>query len=222
MELNILASKSPRRAYLLNQIGFKFSVIQSDFAECLNTNLPPNALAETLALGKALKIAKNHRNNIIIGADTIVCQSDNAFGKPRNEQERIDMLKYLSGKSHEVITGVALIALNKGIEHTFNHRTIVKVKNITDEELKNLDMNFYLNFFMVSVASMGFGTTVYIFATKILGPVKSSAYIFSVPFVALISANLMLGEVIQLSTILGGLICLLSVYIINIYKKDIK
>ena len=142
MELNILASKSPRRSYLLNQIGFKFSVIQSNFVECLNTNLPPNALAETLALGKALKIAKNHRNNIIIGADTIVCHSNNAFGKPNNEQERLSMLKYLSGKSHEVITGVALIALNKGIEHTFNHRTIVKVKNITEKELKAYLENF--------------------------------------------------------------------------------
>ena len=84
MELNILASKSPRRKDLLNQIGFKFSVIQSNFVECLNTNLPPNALAETLALGKALKIAKNHRDNIIIGADTIVCHSNNTFGKPNN------------------------------------------------------------------------------------------------------------------------------------------
>ena len=79
MELNILASKSPRRKDLLNQIGFKFSVIQSDFSEYLNTNLPPNALAETLARGKALKIAKNHRNNIIIGADTIVFHSEQSF-----------------------------------------------------------------------------------------------------------------------------------------------
>ena len=142
MELNILASKSPRRAYLLNQIGFKFSVIQSDFSEFLNANLPPNALAETLALGKASNVAKNHRDNVIIGADTIVCHFDKVFGKPKNEQERIDMLKYLSGKSHEVITGVALIALNKGIEHTFNHRTVVKVKNITDEELRIYSANF--------------------------------------------------------------------------------
>ena len=58
MELNILASKSSRRKYLLKQIGFKFSVIQSDFSEDLNSGLPPNALAETLARGKALKIAK--------------------------------------------------------------------------------------------------------------------------------------------------------------------
>ena len=58
------------------------------------------------------------------------------FGKPSNEQERIKMLKYLSGKSHEVITGVSLISLNEGIDHTFNHRTVVKVKTISDEELK--------------------------------------------------------------------------------------
>ncbi len=142
MELNILASKSPRRRDLLNQIGFKFSVIQSDFSEYLNTNLPPNALAETLARGKALDIAKNHRNNIIIGADTIVSHSNKLFGKPSNEQERIKMLKYLSGKSHEVITGVALISLNEGIDHSFNQRTVVKVKTISDEELKLYAKNF--------------------------------------------------------------------------------
>ena len=142
MELNILASKSTRRKYLLNRIGFKFSVIPSDFSEYLNTELPPNALAETLARGKALKIAKHHRNNIIIGADTIVCNSDKIFGKPSNEQERINMLKYLSGGSHEVITGVALIALNEGIDHTFNHRTVVKVRTITNEELIHYSENF--------------------------------------------------------------------------------
>ena len=142
MELNILASKSPRREYLLKQIGFKFSVIQSDFSEDLNSGLPPNALAETLARGKALKIAKMYRNNIIIGADTIVFNSEKVFGKPSNEEERIIMLNDLSGKSHEVITGVSLISLNEGIDHTFNHRTVVKVKPITKEELKFYSKNF--------------------------------------------------------------------------------
>ena len=142
MEINILASKSPRRKYLLEQIGFKFSVIQSDFSEDLNSGLPPNALAETLARGKALKIAKMYRNNIIIGADTIVFNSEKVFGKPSNEEERIIMLNDLSGRSHEVITGVSLISLNKGIDHTFNHRTVVKVKPITKEELRFYSKNF--------------------------------------------------------------------------------
>ena len=58
-----------------------------------------------------MKIAKNYKNNIVIGADTIVCNcSGQVFGKPSNEQERIKMLKNLSGKSHEVITGISLIA----------------------------------------------------------------------------------------------------------------
>ena len=96
------------------------------------------------------------------------------------------------------------------------------LSTISLEELQNLDFIFYINFLMVSVASMGFGTTVYIYATKVIGPFKSSAYIFSVPFVALISANLILDEFIQISTILGGLLCLLSVYIINIYNKKLK
>ena len=142
MELNILASKSPRRKYLLDQIGFKFSIIQSNFSEYINDDLPPNALAETFARAKALKVARNHKDKIIIGADTIVYHSDKVFGKPRNEQERIKMLKLLSGKSHEVITGVALIALNKEIEYTFNHSTIVKVKDVTDEELRLYSKNF--------------------------------------------------------------------------------
>ena len=99
-------------------------------------------MAETLARGKAMNIAKNYRNNIIIGADTIVCDSNKVFGKPRNDQERINMLKYLSGRTHEVITGVSLIALNEGIDHTFNHRTILKVKTISEKEIRLYSKNF--------------------------------------------------------------------------------
>ena len=79
MKLNILASKSPRRKFLLNQIGFNFSVVESNFQEKINNNLPPNALSETLARGKAMKIAKNYKNNIVIGADTIVYCSGKVF-----------------------------------------------------------------------------------------------------------------------------------------------
>ena len=72
MEKNILASKSPRRKYLLDQIGFKCSIIPSNFKEYCNSNVPPEALAESLARGKAMKVAKVNRNKIIIGADTVV------------------------------------------------------------------------------------------------------------------------------------------------------
>ena len=137
MAINILASKSPRRKYLLNQIGFKFSVVPSNFKEFFNNNIPPEALAESLARGKAMKVAKIYRDKIIIGADTVVSLNDEFYGKPKNSQEGFKMLRSLSGKSHEVITGVSLILLNKNIDYTFNQKTDVTVSNMTNEEISS-------------------------------------------------------------------------------------
>ena len=142
MKLNILASKSPRRKKLLEQIGFKFSIIPSNFKESFNSNIPPEALAESLARGKAMKVAQMNKNKIIIGADTVVSLNGNLFGKPRNNQESFKMLKNLSGESHEVITGVSLILLNENIDYTFNQITYVTLTNITDEEILSYIKNF--------------------------------------------------------------------------------
>ena len=80
MKLNILASKSPRRRNLLDQIGFKFSVVPSNYKEYFNSNIPPEALAESLARGKAMKVAKMYKNKITIGADTVVSLNDKFLG----------------------------------------------------------------------------------------------------------------------------------------------
>ena len=74
---------------------------------------------------------------------------------------------------------------------------------------------FYFKFFIVSIGAMGFGTSVYMYATKILGPVKSSAFIFSVPFIAITTSHFFLDEVITLNIVAGGLLSLLCVYIAN-------
>ena len=142
MELNILASKSPRRKNLLNKIGFKFSVVPSKYKENLNSNVPPEALAESLARGKAMKIAQIYKSNIIIGADTVVSLNDKLFGKPKDNQESFEMLKMLSGKSHEVITGVSIMLLSENIDYTFNQRTYVTMTNISDEEILTYINNF--------------------------------------------------------------------------------
>ena len=92
--------------------------------------------------------------------------------------------------------------------------------DISYYEVSHLDTSFYLNFFMVAIASMAFGTSVYMYATNIIGPVKSSVFIFSVPFIALISAYLILGEDIKLSTILGGIVCISSIFIVNKNKGN--
>ena len=139
---NILASKSPRRKELLNQIGFEFSVISAEIIEYKNNNIPPEALTEDLARKKALKIAQNHEDKIIIGADTLVIFNDIIIGKPKNKKESYDILRVLSGKTHEVITGVSIIKLNEKIDFTFNERTFVSIIPITNE-----DINSYIDHF---------------------------------------------------------------------------
>ena len=134
-KINILASKSPRRKNILNQIGFKFSVVPSNFKEYFTKDVPPEALAESLARGKAMKVAKMYNDKIIIGADTVVYFNDKFYGKPKNNQESFKMLRSLSGKSHEVITGISLVLLNKNIDYTFYQKTNVTIADMTDEEI---------------------------------------------------------------------------------------
>ena len=135
MEKNILASKSPRRKDILNQIGFKFSIVPSNFREYQNSDVPPEALVESLARDKAMNVAKIYTDKIIIGADTVVSLNDEFYGKPKNSQESFKMLRSLAGKSHEVITGVSLILLSKNIDYTFNQKTDVTIANMTNEEI---------------------------------------------------------------------------------------
>ena len=68
---------------------------------------------------------------------------------------------------------------------------------------------------IVSLGAMSFGTSMYLYATPKLGPIKASAYIFSVPFIALVTANIFLDEPIASNVIIGGLISLSAVYLIN-------
>ena len=86
---------------------------------------------------------------------------------------------------------------------------------ISDINLMNLDMRFYINFLLVSIGAMSFGTSVYIYATPKLGPIKASAFIFSVPFLALGTANIFLNEILSYNVIIGGLLSLSAIYIIN-------
>ena len=81
--------------------------------------------------------------------------------------------------------------------------------------LKELNLKFYFNFMIVSLGAMSFGTSMYLYTTPKLGPIKASAYIFSVPFIALVTANIFLDEPIASNVIIGGLISLSAVYLIN-------
>ena len=104
----ILASQSPRRQEILTLAGFEFSVCPAD-AEWAPEGLSPFDRVRELAHSKAAQVAKNHPNSIVLGSDTMVVLGENALGKPRNEQDAVDMLMSLQGNSHQVMTGVWII-----------------------------------------------------------------------------------------------------------------
>ncbi|NLP36889.1 MAG: septum formation inhibitor Maf [Firmicutes bacterium] len=109
----ILASASPRRAELLRQIGLDFEVQVSGVSEEGVVDKDPAKLVEKLAIAKALAVAKNQprREAVVIAADTVVCVDGTLLGKPKDSREAGEMLRLLSGRSHQVLTGIAVVAL---------------------------------------------------------------------------------------------------------------
>lgn len=139
----ILASASPRRAELLKQAGFTFTVIPSAVKEII-TETAPDKMAEDLAYQKAdnvylhLKKEYQDKDYIVIGADTIVYYNGEILGKPEDEKEAFDMLKLLSDRTHQVFTGIAIIQKINGEKQTclLHERTDVTFYPISDYELK--------------------------------------------------------------------------------------
>jgi len=131
----ILASASPRRKTILSQVDLDFTIEPSNINEDFSIELLPKAFCQHWAREKANDIAKSHSDKLIIGADTIVKTNDKILGKPKNYNESFAMLKSLSGKTHQVLTGVSLIHLDLGIDFTFNESTDVSFCILTDEEI---------------------------------------------------------------------------------------
>jgi septum formation protein len=102
----ILGSGSPRRQFLLREIGFDFRIIQPNVDESFPTNLRPDRVPLYLARKKAEAITVTHE--LVITADTVVILGDRIFNKPAHRAEAIDMLTDLSGRTHRVVTGVCL------------------------------------------------------------------------------------------------------------------
>lgn len=133
----ILASASPRRKELLEQIGLEFSVIPSGVAETIKPAEPPGDLVIRLSLDKARDIAG--RSDIsarwIIGSDTVVVCNGQILGKPADHQEAAAMLRRLSGTSHHVVSGYAVIDRRQQIERTEAVTTKVHFRQLTDTEI---------------------------------------------------------------------------------------
>lgn len=132
----ILASSSPRRAEILANAGLPFSVLSSAVDESPYPDETPAALVQRLANAKAdLVTARTVGPAIVLAADTVVVLDDKVLGKPRSIEEARHMLQQLSGRTHSVLTGVALIRLPDGERHQFTESTLVHFRQITEEEL---------------------------------------------------------------------------------------
>jgi septum formation protein len=135
----ILASRSPRRLALLSQIGLTVRVVVSDVPEDLDPALEPEANAESLARLKALHVARTIPEGIVLGADTIVVIDHHVLGKPADEADATRMLQLLSGRTHTVYTGFALVDRPSG--------TIVsgvEATNVTFRELPLDEITAYI------------------------------------------------------------------------------
>lgn len=132
----ILASKSPRRRELLEQAGFEFDIAPSDKEEIMEGKTV-ESMVTNLARVKANDVLQRHKekNPIVIGADTIVVYEGEIFGKPKDEADAARMLMLLSGKTHEVLTGVCIATPKKEI--TFCEATKVTFYELSRQEIED-------------------------------------------------------------------------------------
>ncbi|MBO5843369.1 MAG: septum formation protein Maf [Bacteroidales bacterium] len=136
----ILASKSPRRKQLLEQMGFEVVVDSVDIEETFPPNLDVEDVAEYLAIKKSKNYKKDvAEKSILVTSDTVVVVDNIILGKPKNVQEAKEFLRLLSSKTHKVITGCCLKTHNNKIKY-FSEQTVVKFKELTEEEI-----DFYVN-----------------------------------------------------------------------------
>ncbi|WP_416729093.1 Maf family protein [Fictibacillus sp. JL2B1089] len=138
MKRLILASASPRRYELLSLTLLPFETYPSTLEEKMDLSLTPSQLVESLAEQKAADIFTQKPDCVVLGADTIVSYQNNRLGKPKDRIEAAEMLRMLSGQTHEVYTGVCLIDQTK--------KVIFSVKtSVTFYTLDENTIDWYLN-----------------------------------------------------------------------------
>lgn len=150
MEKIILASSSPRRRELMAQAGFAFEVLVSEADETIETETP-GEMVEVLSERKAAAVAEEIKKQgfaeesvLLVGADTMVAIDGKKLGKPKDEKGAEEMLEELSGRTHQVYTGVTLIRLKKAENgsilqesRTFSEGTDVSFYPLTKEEIRS-------------------------------------------------------------------------------------
>jgi septum formation protein len=135
MKRIVLASASPRRRELLEQIGLRFEVDPTNYDEEKTSASEPHGMATELSLGKARAAARKHRKALIIAADTLVVLGDSVFGKPHTNAQAREMLRALNGRTHSVVTGLTVLDTESGKVLSRSVETRVHMRKLTVTEI---------------------------------------------------------------------------------------
>jgi septum formation protein len=136
----LLASQSPRRKELLSSLGFAFEVVKIDCEEIVPEHIKVGESAAYLSELKADAFRKLKEDEVLLTADTVVAIDNQFLGKPQNEDDAKNMLKLLSGKTHQVYTGITIKTLEKTITET--DVADVEFDEITDDEIEFYIKNY--------------------------------------------------------------------------------
>ena len=129
----ILKSSSPRRKELLTKLGYEFTIKTFNVDETMDSSKTPEEIVRDLGLRKASIHKEDDYGSVLIGCDTIVVLDNHIYGKPKSEEDAYNMLKSLSGKCHQVISGCAVIYEEH--VYSFSETSNVYFRELTDEEI---------------------------------------------------------------------------------------
>ena len=132
----VLASTSPRRRSLLRRLGLGFRVAAPAVDETARPGEDPATHVRRLALAKARQVARRSPDAVVLGADTVVAVDGRILGKPGDAREAVRMLSLLAGRTHEVLTGVALVAADRRRERSAVVRTRVTMRRLEAVEIR--------------------------------------------------------------------------------------
>ncbi len=135
MKALILASSSPIRKLILEEVGIPFEVDVSDYDEDMTLDMPPDRLAIYLSQGKARAVAARHTGTIVLGADSFAVFGDQLLGKPHTVERAREMLAMLSGQRHTYLTGFTVIDTDTGREHSEAVESTVYFRTLSAQEI---------------------------------------------------------------------------------------
>lgn len=131
----ILASTSPRRRELLERTGVSFEVVPSSYEEDMTLPMPPTELAQCLGRGKAIVVARQYPDAVVVGCDTFVVLENQIIGKPKTAEEAENTLRILSGRPHVVMSGLAVIHEARKKESVSCVQTTVWFRSLSEKDI---------------------------------------------------------------------------------------